>query len=154
MRFQSVSSLLFLFLAAAAGCASEASDATDDDSSAQTAAKVVNQSGRASFKVSELHDPIADAFLHGSVAPPKDFKSVVARLVAADTKSACSTDIALVSERAQLLGKSDAFRAVLTRRCGTSVAFLSPMQTLSTGKAIPTDVEMMGFDEKAGLFNF
>src|SRR4051812_14972214 len=106
---------LMLGLGLAVGCASAAVEEGDDDMAAATTAKVDNQSGRA-FSASELHDPIADSFLHGKGAVPTDFKSAIAKLVADDKKGACDVRIALVSERAQLLGKADAFRAVFTRR--------------------------------------
>jgi hypothetical protein len=112
---------------------------------------VTNQSGRR-FDLAALTDPIADVF-RGANAP-SSFGALMTALVKADTANACSVRVALVSERAQLLGVAQPFRVVFMRSCGSSRVLLSPMQSIGAGAPVPTDVEILALDEKKKVFDF
>jgi hypothetical protein len=136
-----------------AACAAE-SATTGEGASNQTATPIGNQSGHP-VDLSGVHDPIADLFQGGSATDaPTTFKDLVAAFVKADTANACNIKIALVSERAQLLNRPEPFRLVFIRSCGTKRILFSPMQTVAPGGPLPTEAEIMAFDETKQVFDF
>jgi hypothetical protein len=139
-----------LFLLAACHSAAGPGGTSDNN---DTSSKFVNQSGRA-LDASTLHDPIADTFVHGTGAVPTTFTELVTVLFDAQQGMSCLTQIALVSERAQLRGKPDAFRTVMMRTCGNKQVLLSPLQSIAAGDQAPSDVEIMAFDDAQNAYDF
>jgi hypothetical protein len=135
---------------AVAACAA-GRDAIANGASDQAAAGIVNQSGH-QFDLAKLKDPIGDIFRSASV--PTSFGGLISALASADPHKTCATRVALVSERAQLLNQAQPFRVVFIRSCGTSTVLLSPMQSISAGDPVPSDVEILALDETQNQFDF
>jgi hypothetical protein len=143
---------LLVVLGTLAGCA--AASSSGEGQSAATASNIQNQSGKP-LDVSKLHDVIAETFLRDASKTPTTYADLVKGILAAQQGLHCEvTSIALVSERAQLLGKPDAFRSVLMRICGDKRVLLSPLETVAAGDPTPTDVEILAFDETRKIFDF
>src|SRR5207248_730649 len=120
---------------------------------------LLNQSGRA-VDVQTLHDPFANFVLKGGAPLPTTFASLVQLLGRVDNANCTPSSglsVALVSETSQLIGAPDVFRAVFSRTCGgrlPSKLLLSPMTGVTPSGALPTDVEVLSFDDTRGLYNF
>jgi hypothetical protein len=166
---------MMLALAAAAfGCA-PADDGADpmctgdkcdevDGEAAKTACdgKFVDRSGRATkVKPGSLNDPIAKLVFKTGETCPLSFADVVAKLRETD-KTGCEAGggagmkTRVVSERSQVLGKPDSYRAVTSRECNgrRAHALLFSSFGLTPGGGPPEDIEIIALDEARGVFNY
>lgn len=171
------SSLALLLLSAlaastlAAGCGgsddSSATTGDEEEARAKGQCKIVDegQTGLSATKILANGDPVAQKILKGTGTCPKTFTEVVARLKTTD-KTGCADgsdgtaggmQVRLVSERSQVLGKPDSYRAVVTRQCdGRPVhgLFISVFGIGAGVSALPQSIELIGFDPAQNVFNY
>ncbi len=123
---------------------------------------IVDKSGADHKKVAgRLNDPFAKLALHSGDSCPTSFQDMMAKLRTTDAEG-CTDDRAgintrLVSETAQAAGSPTNYRAVTTRACGgrgaESIVF--SLFGLRAGQTeLPGGVEVIAFDETAGIFNY
>ena len=128
--------------------------------------------------LSALRDPVADKILRAAPGPngdcPRSFREVQAKLRATDDRGCdggmfSEVQTILVSERAQLRRTAEGttegcgpdpiglFRGVTLRACGSRPVYglLATVFGLSIhDEALPTDTELVGFDQTRGVFNY
>ncbi len=123
---------------------------------------MVDESGADHKKVAgRLNDPIAKLAFRAGDTCPKTFQEIMAKLKETD-KEGCPNDgdgieTRLVSETAQASGTATSYRAVTTRRCGgrgTEGIIFSLFGLRAGQTTMPAGVEMIGFDDTAGVFNY
>ena len=121
--------------------------------------KIEDVSGANHSKViGRNNDPLAKLAFMGEGCPTS-FEDIMAKLRQTD-KEGCAGEkdgisTRLVSETAQASGQAGGFRSVTTRRCngrGTEGIVFSLFGL--SASALPGSVEMISFDETAGVFNF
>ncbi|HSO40727.1 MAG TPA: hypothetical protein VLT33_49715 [Labilithrix sp.] len=154
-----------------AGCSSDAGDDAESAEEAATAGKPVCtvfsetlQRDLTKEEVSKLNDPVAKLILSGGTCPTS-FQEIQAKLRKVDAKN-CKDDPAagpagvstrFVSNRSQLTGKADDYRAVITRACNgrqENELFMS-LFGISAGDAeLPGDLELIGQDKTKGVFDY
>lgn len=158
-------------LALSLGCGGskdESTAQTDDEEEARAkGACTISDAGGGSLTSTTIlknADPVAALVLKGTGTCPKTFQEVVARLRVTD-KNGCADDpaspagmqVRLISERSQVRGVGDSYRAVVTRQCdGRPVhgLFMSVFGIAAGANELPPDVELIGFDAAAGQFNY
>lgn len=179
LRTLAALSILALPLAA---CSAGDPGPTDDDSSCRTGkcddldkpdsevpdspcdGVLVDESGRDNQKVAgRLNDPLANfAFKTGDDCPVT-LQDIIAKLKANDTEGCDpATEGAglmtrFISETAQATGTPTNYRLVTTRRCGGRPAhgLVFSIFGVQAGAAeLPPNVEIIAFDEEAGVFNY
>lgn len=133
-----------------------------------------------------LNDPVANFVLAGAKGVcPTSFEDTVGKLGQTDTKdcqsgggpkgpfgprlpppgaqftlkadSANGNSARFVSERSQVLGKPDSYRAVVTRQCNGRTdheLFMSLFGIGAGAASLPADFEAIGKDKTSGVFNF
>lgn len=123
---------------------------------------MVDKSGRDNEKVAgRLHDPIASMVFASGDGCPVTFQDIFDKLAAADTQG-CSGEGAgmqtrAVSETAQVTAAPTNYRLVVSRNCNNRPAhgILFSLFGVSAGDTeMPPNVEMISFDETAGVFNY
>jgi len=123
---------------------------------------LVDESGANHKKVAgRLNDPIAKLAFRTGDTCPKTFQEIMAKLRETD-KEGCpgendGIETRLISETAQASGKATSYRAVTTRRCGgrgTEGIVFSLFGLRAGQTTLPGGVEMIGFDETEGVFNY
>jgi hypothetical protein len=123
---------------------------------------MVDESGANHKKVAgRLNDPIAKLAFNSGSTCPNTFQDIMAKLKETD-KEGCPNDgdgivTRLISETAQASGKATNYRAVTTRTCGGrgTEGIVFSLFGLRAGQTeLPAGVEMIGFDDVAGVFNY
>ncbi len=123
---------------------------------------MIDKSGRDNKKVAgRLSDPIANLVFRTGDSCPKTFQDIMAKLRETD-KEGCPNEedgisTRVISETAQAAGAPTSYRAVTTRRCGnrSTDGIVFSLFGLQAGSAtLPKAVEMIGFDETNGVFNY
>ncbi len=154
-----------------AGCSSHATDGADSNEEAQTAGVPVcdvfaEKLGRNLTKdeLTKLNDPVAKLILSGGTCP-KSFQEIQAKLRQVDTNN-CKDDPAagpagtqtrFVSNRSQLTGQGDDYRAVVTRACdgrNENELFMSLFGIQADATALPGDLELIAQDKTKGVYDF
>lgn len=129
---------------------------------------VVDASGKglSSADILKNGDPVARLVLQGGDACPKTFAEIQAKLRKVDVdgcpdtaadKEPAGVKTRLVSERSQVLGAPDSYRAVVTRTCGgrkENHLFMSLFGLSAGASSLPGNVELIGFDQATGAFNY
>ena len=106
-------------------------------------------------------DPLAKAVFHAGESCPTSFSEIMDKLRQND-KEGCpgeqdGLETRLISETAQAMGKASSYRAVTTRTCNnrSTDGIIFSLFGLSAGQAkLPEGVEMIAFNESAGVFNY
>ncbi len=106
-------------------------------------------------------DPLAKAVWHTDDSCPTSFSEIMDKLRKND-KEGCPNEAdgietRLISETAQASGKATSYRAVTTRTCNnrSTDGIVFSLFGLSAGAgSLPQGVEMIAFDESAGVFNY
>jgi hypothetical protein len=122
---------------------------------------IVDESGAGHQKVIGRNgDPLAKLAWSGEGCPT-NFQDIMAKLRQTDTEGCPGeTDglsTRLISETAQATGTPTSYRAVTTRRCGNrgTEGIVFSLFGLRAGQTqMPAGVEMIAFDETAGVFNY
>jgi len=123
---------------------------------------MVDDSGRGNKKVAgRLNDPVAKLVFRAGDNCPTSFQDVMAKLRETD-KEGCPNEsdgiqTRVVSETAQASGTPTSYRAVVTRTCGgrATDGIIFSLFGLRAGQTtLPASVEIMGFDDTAGVFNY
>jgi hypothetical protein len=129
---------------------------------------VIDESGQG-LKPSAIlkhNDPVAKFILKGPGTCPKSFVEMQARLRKTDVGNCVDTKpedapanvkTRLVSERSQVLGEADSYRAVVTRTCNgrsENELFFSIFGIPGDPDALPVNAEVIGFDKTTGAYNF
>ena len=123
---------------------------------------MVDKSGRGNDKVAgRLHDPLNTMVFAGGDGCPVNFQDIFEKLAAADTQG-CSGEGAgmqtrAISETAQVTAAATNYRLVTSRNCNSRPAhgILFSIFGVSAGDTeLPPNVEMISFDETAGVFNY
>lgn len=147
------------------GRACETDGCEDPDPEDFACQDVVDQSGRPADPqfLDGLRDPFARTILQRPGACPTTYADVIAKLRLEDDER-CEGDEAagligrVVSERAQLLDKSDVSRVVVGRQCGRRLPHELLFETPPIDTANPalpeTDIKVAGYDPVTGAFNF
>jgi len=107
------------------------------------------------------NDPLAKAVFREGTTCPKTFKDIMAKLRKND-KENCAGELdgietRLISETAQASGKATSYRSVTTRTCGnrdTDGIIFSLFGIEGSTTTLPKAVEIIAFDETAGIYNF
>jgi hypothetical protein len=166
--------LVMIALAALLGCAPGEDPADpmcsgekcdDIDTPAATTAcdaKFVDLSGRSTkVKPGSLNDPIARTVFKTGDTCPLSFPEVIAKMRETDKKgceagAGAGMKTRLVSERSQVLGKPDSYRAVTSRECDgrRAHALLFSSFGLTPDGGAPEDIEIIALDEARGVFNY
>lgn len=124
---------------------------------------MVDKSGAGHKKVAgRNNDALAKAIFHSGDSCPKTFQDMMAKLRETDTEGCTGDERAgiqtrLISETAQAAGTPTSYRAVTTRRCGgrgTEGIIFSLFGLRAGDTELPQGVEIISFDETAGVFNF
>jgi hypothetical protein len=109
---------------------------------------------------STLRDPIAQFILRAAGECADTLPEVLALLDARDD-AACpdagAVATAVVSETSQVLGEPDRFRAITSRTCGGRSEhgiLVATADLLGNATSLPSDAELMAFDETLGMFAF
>lgn len=175
-RFSWLSLLLAGVVSSAAivACSSEddapasAETGDEDDLKNGKACSVIDVSGQGITPATILknNDPVAQLIFKGPGTCPKSFAEVQARLRKTDIGNCADTkpeegpagvQTRLVSERSQVLGAADSYRAVVTRTCSSrseSELFFSLFGLQGDDTSLPANVEVIGFDKTTGAYNF
>ena len=114
--------------------------------------------------LAKLNDPIAKFVLAGEGCP-SDFQAISAKLRKTDVESCADdpsappqgTKTRLVSERSQVMGAPQSYRAVISRACGgreEHELLLSSFGVSPNAAALPGEVEAIGADPDSHTFNF
>ena len=156
-------------LAAVAGCADPAAIAEGEDQEliAGTCKVTIQKTGKAmtATQMKALKDPVAELVLLAAGGCPTSFDEIQAKLRKTDTVN-CKNDPAappagtatrFVTERGQVLKRADSFRAVVSRSCNGRSNHELLMSLFGIGAdpaKLPQDVELIGFDKTAGVFNY
>ena len=123
---------------------------------------MVDKSGRGNDKVAgRLHDPLNTMVFAGGDGCPVNFQDIFEKLAAADTQG-CSGEGAgmqtrAISETAQVTAQATNYRLVASRNCNNRPGhgILFSIFGVSAGDTeLPPNVEMISFDESAGVFNY
>ena len=123
---------------------------------------MVDKSGRGNDKVAgRLHDPLNTMVFAGGDGCPVNFQDIFDKLAAADTEG-CSGEGAgmetrAISETAQVTAQATNYRLVVSRNCNNRPGhgILFSIFGVSAGDTeLPPNVEMISFDESAGVFNY
>jgi hypothetical protein len=123
---------------------------------------MVDHSGAGNKKVAgRLNDPVAKLVFREGDSCPTTFQDIMAKLRETDTEG-CEGEkdgivTRLVSETAQAAGEPTGYRAVTSRRCGgrsTDGIMFSLFGIQGGATRLPSNVEIMAFDETAGVFNY
>jgi hypothetical protein len=125
---------------------------------------MLDASGRNNGKVAgRLNDPIALMAFRSGDDCPTSYQDIMAKLRSLDTEGCAEDDpragisTRLVSETAQATGQPTNYRAVVTRTCANrprhGVVF-SLFGVRAGATELPPNVEIMAFDETAGVFNY
>ncbi len=123
---------------------------------------MIDESGKDHQKVAgRLNDPIAKLVFRNGDSCPTTFQDIMQKLRETD-KEGCPNEndgieTRLISETAQATGTPTSYRAVTTRRCGgrgTEGIVFSLFGLRAGQTTLPAGVEMIGFDETAGVFNY
>jgi hypothetical protein len=122
----------------------------------------VDLSGRATrVEPGSLDDAIARTIFKSGDDCPLSFPEVVAKMRATD-RAGCEAGggagmkTRLVSERSQILGRPDSYRAVTSRECGgrRAHALLFSSFGLTPDGGPPEDIEIVALDEARGVYNY
>ena len=121
-------------------------------------------SGRNNSKVAgRLNDPVAQLAFRNGDSCPTTYQDIMAKLRENDTEGCdpgsdgAGLVTRLISETAQALGMPTSYRAVVTRACNgrPKHGVVFSLFGVRAGAAdLPANVEIMAFDETAGVFNF
>ncbi len=106
-------------------------------------------------------DPLAKAVWHTGSDCPTSFAEIMDKLRKND-KEGCPNEAdgietRLISETAQATGTATSYRSVTTRTCNnrsTDGIIFSLFGLSAGGSSLPAAVEMIAFDESAGVFNY
>jgi hypothetical protein len=144
----------------------DCSEGRCDDSQVPTSpcdGLLVDHSGAGNQKVAgRLNDPFALLALRTGDSCPTTFQEMMAKLRETDAIGCEGDDRAgietrVVSETAQAMGRPTSYRAVTTRACGgrASDGIIFSLFGLEAGApTLPPNVEIIAFDERAGVFNY
>ncbi len=107
------------------------------------------------------NDPLAKAVWRTGTDCPVSFEAIMDKLRAND-KEGCPNEndgieTRLISETAQASGKATSYRAVTTRTCNnrSTEGIVFSLFGLQAGQSsLPSGVEMIAFDDTAGIFNY
>jgi hypothetical protein len=168
-----VASFAFVVAASAAvGCSGSSGDpaAESGDEQDLTAAKCrvfSARTGRTMTKttLATLKDPVAQILLNSGDTCPASLQDVVAKLRKLDVNGCADTagqppagtKTRLISERSQVLGVPDSYRAVITRACDGRTEhgiFMSVFGIGAADKTLPQDVELIGEDKTRGVYDY
>jgi hypothetical protein len=103
-----------------------------------------------------LGDRIARTIYQDGSDCPADMRGIMAKLES-DPSVSCGTSTAVVAEDAQLSGeKGGLYRAVTSHQCSINAfeVLFSNFGLAPDNDAIPAGLEIMAFDETAGVFNY
>lgn len=108
-----------------------------------------------------VNDPLAKAVFHAGDTCPTTFSEIMDKLREND-KEGCpgekdGIETRVISETAQAMGKATSYRAVTTRTCNnrSTDGIIFSLFGLQSGAAkLPEGVEMIAFDDTAGVFNY
>lgn len=125
---------------------------------------MVDMSGRNNGKVAgRLNDPVAQLAFRNGDNCPTTYQDIIAKLRANDTEG-CDPNTEgagmvtrLISETAQAMGMPTSYRAVVTRACNSRPkhgVIFSLFGVRAGATELPPNVEIMAFDETAGVFNY
>jgi hypothetical protein len=122
-------------------------------------AQAIDLSGRDRERVlGHLDDPLVRKVFRAATSCPTTFAELADVLERNDNRSCTfGGNVAhVVSERSQLLGRPDTYRAVVSRPCDDREPFglMFSMFGARLGAPLPEDVEVMAFDESRGVFNY
>jgi hypothetical protein len=124
---------------------------------------MVDRSGRGNEKVAgRLHDPMANAAFRSGDDCPVTFQDMVAKLRVNDAEGCDGSPGAgmlsrAISESAQVMGAPTSYRMVTSRNCGgrSGEGIMFSLFGIRAGAAsMPANVEVIAFDESAGVFNY
>ena len=125
---------------------------------------MVDKSGRGNSKVAgRLHDPLANAVFNSGDGCPETFQDILTKLKKTDTADCQGTGdgagqiTRAISETAQLAGSATSYRLVTSRTCGgrdNSGILFSLFGVRAGARTLPKNVEMIAFDQSAGVFNY
>jgi hypothetical protein len=125
---------------------------------------MVDMSGRGNSKVAgRLHDPLANAVFNSGDGCPETFQDILAKLKTVDNKDCQGTGdgagqvTRAISETAQITASATSYRLVTSRACGgrDNAGILFSLFGVRAGAAaLPKNVEMISFDQSAGVFNY
>lgn len=125
---------------------------------------MVDASGRSNRKVAgRLNDPVAQLAFRDGENCPTSYQDIIAKLRKNDTEGCdentegAGMTARVISETAQSLGMPTSYRAVVTRKCNsrpTHGMIFSLFGVRAGAASLPSNVEIMAFDESAGVFNY
>ncbi len=124
--------------------------------------KLVDKSGRRNQKVAgRLNDPLAQKAFRAGTDCPTSFQAIMAKLRQTDADGCAGPRDGIatrgVSETAQASGAPTEYRLVTTRTCGNrpKQGILFSLFGVKAGTtSLPSSVEIIAFDEAAGVFNY
>jgi hypothetical protein len=125
---------------------------------------LIDESGRGHQKVAgRLNDPVARLAFRAGDDCPATYQAIMEKLRQNDTNN-CPTDdrragivTRVVSETAQAMGTPTNYRTVVSRTCDgrQKHGILFSLFGVRAGAAqLPSNVEIMAFDETTGVFNY
>jgi hypothetical protein len=143
------------------GLEDECADGKCDVASTPCDGIMVDKSGnKMKNPARSVADPLAKAVFHPGESCPTSFSDIMDKLREND-KEGCAgeqdgLETRLISETAQAMGKASGYRAVTTRTCNnrSTDGIIFSLFGLRAGGGLPEGVEMIAFDETAGVFNY
>jgi hypothetical protein len=172
MGFLFVASFLFVAMGCESGSPAAApnGETADDQELIAGSCKVTSEITKKTLtntNLKALKDPIGQRVLVGGKGCPTGFDEIQQKLrtTDADTSSCknddkqppAGVDTRFVSETAQVTEKADGYRAVVTRSCNgrsNHELLISMFGVQASATKLPQDVELIGFDKSAGVFNY
>jgi hypothetical protein len=144
-----------------AGCNGPSEDTDDSQGAlAGTECEVLNVKENRPLTTDELRrldDPVAKLVIAGKGACPATFSEIQAKLRVTDAKD-CTASVStrFVTERSQILGVPDSYRAVVARECGrrSDHELLISLFGLSPTRALPDNAELIAEDTTKGIFDY
>jgi hypothetical protein len=125
---------------------------------------MIDKTGKGFQKVAgRLGDPVANLVFRNGETCPTTFQDIMNKLREFDTEGCdpsnerAGIQTRVISETAQAAGAPTNYRAVTTRRCNSrsTDGVIFSLFGLRAGAAnLPAAVEIMAFDETAGVFNY
>lgn len=163
-----VALLSTLALAASACEQTPPTEAGDDQNLIAGTCKVKSELTKKDLTATQLKalkDPVAELVLKAAGGCPVGLDEITTKLRTTDAVN-CKDDPKLppagvatrfVSERSQALRKADSYRLVISRTCNNRSNHELLSSVFGVGAAatkLPQDLEMIGFDKTAGVFNY
>ena len=159
---------IFMSTALLTACAEPAALTGDDQELIAGTCKVTNELTKKAMtatQIKALKDPVGQLVIQGTGGCPTTLDEITAKLRKTDAVN-CKDDPKLppagtatrfVSETSQVLKKADSYRTVISRTCNNRSnheLMMSVFGLSATATKVPQDLEMIGFDKTAGVFNY